>query len=126
MSTILEYSILDDIKKLLGIPIDDSEIETESYDPFNMDIMIHINSVFNRLKQLGVGPSTTFSISSRDETWGDFFGDLQVVEMVRSYMFLKVKMQFDPPSSSIASEAYKNQIAEYEWCMNVDVETEWR
>lgn len=125
MSTILENSILDDVKKTLGIAIDDMDSETESYDPFNLDIMLFINSTFNRLKQLGVGPTTNFSISSADETWGDFFNDLQVVEMVRAYMVLSVKIQFDPPTNSGTLQAYKDLIDKYEWCMNVDVETEW-
>lgn len=125
MSTILENSILDDVKKTLGLAIDDDDAETDSYDPFNLDILLFINATFNRIKQLGVGPNTNFSIASNEETWGDFFQDLQVVEMVRAYMFLSVKMQFDPPTSSTAAEAYKSLIDKYEWCMNVDVETEW-
>lgn len=124
MSTILENSILDDVKKTLGIAIDDDDAETDSYDPFNLDVLLFINATFNRIKQLGVGPNANFSIASNDETWGDFFQDLQVVEMVRAYMFLSVKMQFDPPTGP-AAEAYKSLIDKYEWCMNVDVETEW-
>ena len=125
MSTILDNSILNDIKKCLGIPIEDTDLGTESYNVFDLDILLFINATFNRIKQLGVGPTENFSISSSDETWGDFFDDLKVVEMVRAYMLLSVKMQFDPPTSSIASEAYKTMIDKYEWCMNVDVETDW-
>lgn len=124
MSTILNNSILNDVKKVLGIAIEDTDIDTEDYPVFDIDILLFINATFNRLKQLGVGPKTNFSISSADETWGDFFNDLQVVEMVRSYMVLSVKMQFDPPTSSIASDAYQKLIDKYEWCMNVDVETD--
>lgn len=125
MSTILDNSILNDIKKCLGIPIEDSELGTESYNAFDLDLLLFINATFNRIKQLGVGPTDNFSISSSDETWGDFFNDEKVVEMVRAYMLLSVKMQFDPPTSSIASDAYKNMIDKYEWCMNVDIETDW-
>lgn len=125
MSTILENSILNDIKKLSGLSVEDSELETEDYKPFDTDLLLFINASFNRLKQLGVGPTTNYSIESSDETWGDFFGDTKVVEMVRAWMALIVKMQFDPPTSSIASEAYKTMIDKYEWCMNVDVETKW-
>lgn len=124
-STILDNSILNDVKKLLGIPIEDDELETESYNAFDLDLLLYINSTFNRLKQLGVGPSSNFSIASADETWGDFFSDKKVVEMVRAYTVLSVKMQFDPPTSSIAAESYKEQLQKYEWCMNVDVETDW-
>lgn len=125
MSTILDNSILDDIKKCLGIPIEDPDLGTESYNAFDLDILLFINATFNRIKQLGVGPTENFSISSSDETWGDFFSDTKVVEMVRAYMLLSVKMQFDPPTNSISAEAYKEQINKYEWCMNVDVETNW-
>lgn len=125
MSTILENSILNDVKKLSGLSVEDSELETEDYKPFDTDLLLFINASFNRLKQLGVGPTTNYSIESSDETWGNFFGDTQVVEMVRAWMALIVKMQFDPPTSSIASDAYKTMIDKYEWCMNVDVETDW-
>ena len=125
MSTILENSILNDVKKLSGLSVEDSELETEDYKPFDTDLLLFINASFNRLKQLGVGPTENYSIESSDETWGDFFGDTKVVEMVRAWMVLNVKMQFDPPTSSIAADAYKNMIDKYEWCMNVDVETDW-
>ena len=125
MSTILENSILNDVKKLSGLSVEDSELETEDYKPFDTDLLLFINASFNRLKQLGVGPNTNYSIESSDETWGNFFEDVQVVEMVRAWMVLNVKMQFDPPTSSIAADAYKNMIDKYEWCMNVDVETDW-
>lgn len=125
MSTILENSILNDVKKLSGLSVEDSELETEDYKPFDTDLLLFINASFNRLKQLGVGPTTNYSIESSDETWGNFFEDAQVVEMVRAWMALTVKMQFDPPTSSIAADAFRSMIDKYEWCMNVDVETNW-
>lgn len=118
---ILNASILNDIKKLLGISID---LEAP-YEYFDQDILIHINSCFGLLRQLGVGPTEPFSISDSSTTWGDFFESAYVVEMARSWMYLKVKMIFDPPSNSIASEAYKAQIAEYEWRMSIDRDTNW-
>lgn len=114
-STIGDQSILITLRSMLG--------PSEDYSYFDNDLILHINSVFNRLKQLGVGPSESFFITSEDETWSDFFGDSKIINMVISYMYLKVKMQFDPPSNSIAAEAFKAQISEYEWCMNVDAET---
>lgn len=116
----LNNSILDDIKKLLGISID----EEAPYEYFDRDLVIFINAAFNRLRQLGVGPKTNFAIIDRSSTWGDFFGDTKVIPMVPAYVAKKVQMQFDPPTSSIASEANKAIISEYEWCMNVDAETE--
>ena len=125
MSTILDNSILNDVKKLSGLAVEDSELGTEDYTPFDTDLLLFINALFNRLKQLGVGPTTDFSISSSDETWGDFFGDLKTVAMARAWMVLSVRLQFDPPASSIVVDSYKNMIDKYEWCMNVDVESEW-
>ena len=110
-----DNSVLETMRNMLG--------PSEDYEYFDTDLVPHINSAFNRLKQLGVGPSDGFFITGTDETWSDFFSDSKTINMVISYMYLKVKMQFDPPSSSIASEAYNKQIAEYEWCMNVDAET---
>lgn len=72
MSTILENSILNDVKKLSGLSVEDSELETEDYKPFDTDLLLFINASFNRLKQLGVGPNENYSIESSDETWGDF------------------------------------------------------
>lgn len=112
---ILSESILETIRNMLGPESD--------YDHFDPEIVPHINAAFNRLKQLKVGPSTGFYITGTDETWSDFFGSEMAIPMVVSYVFFKVKMSFDPPTSSIASESYNKMIAEYEWCMNVDAET---
>ena len=86
-SSILDNSILNDIKKLLGIATNLGD----EYTYFDQDLLIHINSCFSQLKQLGVGPTTAFSIADNSATWGDFFSDKQVVEMVRSWMYLKVR-----------------------------------
>lgn len=100
---------------MLGIP--------EEYTHFDSDLIIHINSVFSILNQLGVGNSK-FMITGSEETWDDFIGteDDDDIESVRTYMYLKVRMIFDPPTSSIAAEAFKSQIAELEWRLNVEVD----
>lgn len=111
--------ILTDIKKMIG--------PSEIYDQFNKDLIIHINSVFTILQQLGVGPKTGFSISSGDETWDDFIEgieDSNIFQMVKSYMYLKVRMQFDPPTGSVAS-SFQEQIKEYESRLNYAAETDW-
>ena len=113
---ILGESILATIRTMLG--------PSEDYEHFDPEIVPHINSALNRLKQLKVGPEEGFMITGADETWEDFFQGNPVIPMAISYVFYKVKMSFDPPSSSIASEAYNKMISEYEWCMNVDAETE--
>lgn len=108
-------SILTSVKKLLGI--------VDEYEHFDSDIIMHINSALFTLKQLGVGPSEGFTISDKNATWTDFIKDIEKVEAVKSYVYLKVKLVFDPPASSAGMEAIKNQISEYEWRLNVEVET---
>lgn len=108
-------SILTSVKKLLGI--------VDEYEHFDSDIIMHINSALFTLKQLGVGPSEGFTISDKNATWTDFIKDIKKVEAVKSYVYLKVKLVFDPPASSAVMEAIKNQISEYEWRLNVEVET---
>ena len=100
-------SILTSIKKLLGI--------TEEYTHFDADLVIHINSVFMILNQLGVGPSGGFSIAGEYEKWSDFLPDFQDYEPVKSYMYLKVKLLFDPPLSSSVMESTKSLISELEY-----------
>lgn len=104
-------SILDTIKKLLGID--------PSYTPFDADIIIHINSVFNILQQLGVGPA--FSIDDNSTTWDEYTTNADV-SMLKTYMYLKVKMIFDPPLSSVSASAYNETIKELEWRLNVAVD----
>lgn len=104
-------SILVSIKKLLGI--------TEEYDYFDADIIMHINMAFMVLYQLGVGPKNPFSIEDASATWSDFMGDSTDLAGVKTYVFLKVKLVFDPPQSSAAMEAIKQNIAELEWRLNV-------
>lgn len=104
-------SILVSIKKLLGI--------TEEYDYFDADVIMHINMAFMVLYQLGVGAKTPFSIEDASATWSDFMGDSTDLAGVKTYVFLKVKLVFDPPQSSAAMEAIKQNIAELEWRLNV-------
>lgn len=108
-------SILTSIKKMLGI--------TEDYTHFDTDIVIHINSVFSILTQLGVGPPEGFYIQDKTTIWYEYISDPNKIEMVKSYMYLKVRLIFDPPSSSSVIEAFNKQISEFEWRLNVAVET---
>lgn len=108
-------SILTSIKKLLGI--------TEDYTHFDTDIIIHINSVFMILNQLGIGPANGFSISDKFATWTDFLPeDNKNFEAVKTYIHLKVKLIFDPPMSSAVMEAMKQMISELEWRLNAEAE----
>ena len=109
-------SVLTSIKKLLGI--------AEEYEHFDADLIMHINSVFSILTQLGVGPSKGFMIEDKNATWNDFISDESKYMLVKSYMHLKVKLLFDPPLSSAVLECYKTQISEYEWRLNVAAEND--
>lgn len=107
-------SILTSVKKLLGID--------DEYTHFDVDIIMHINSVFAVLTQLGVGPSEGFSITDQYATWDDFFQDTPPMEMVKSYMYMKVRLMFDPPTSSSVLSAMERQISELEWRLNFTAE----
>jgi hypothetical protein len=108
-------SILTTIKKLLGI--------AEEYEHFDPDIIMHINSVFMILTQLGVGPAEGFSIEDEQAVWTDFVSDTTKYEAVKSYVYLKVKLLFDPPLSSAVMESINRMIGELEWRLNVAAES---
>lgn len=100
-------SILLSVKKMIGVPHD--------YEVFDADIIMHINTVFGALNQMGLGPEEGFSISDSSTRWSEYLTFGKNSEMVKTYMFLKVRMLFDPPSNSNLSSVYSQQIAEYEW-----------
>lgn len=107
-------SILTSIKKLLGID--------EEYIQFDNDIIMHINTVFLNLTQLGVGPEEGFLIEDDAATWDDFIGDSNQLQAVKTYVYLKVKLLFDPPLSSSVIESINRIISELEWRLNVAVD----
>ena len=110
-------SILQSIKKLLGLD--------EDYDAFDDDVMMHINSVLMILTQLGVGPKNGFSITGEEETWDDYLSeDISKLSAVKTYVYLKVKTMFDPTSSSVVNEATKEMLKELEWRLNSEIEYE--
>ncbi len=109
-------SILTSIKKLLGL--------SEDYEQFDADIIMHINTVFMNLTQLGVGPASGFYIESVDETWDEFVNTDKNMQLnaVKTYVYLKVKLLFDPPLSSAVIESINRTISELEWRLNAAVE----
>lgn len=107
-------SILTSIKKLLGI--------SEDYTQFDSDLIMHINTVFLNLTQLGVGPEEGFSIQNENDAWSDFIDNNTQLQAVKSYMYLKVKLLFDPPLSSSVIESMNRMIAELEFRLNVAVD----
>lgn len=114
----MEQSILTSTKKVLGIAAD--------YTAFDLDIITHINAVFSTLTQLGVGPAAGFMIEDADAEWYDYIEDDIQLNTVKSYVFLKVRQLFDPPTTSYLIAAMEKQIQEFEWRLNVNRETtEW-
>lgn len=107
----MEESILTSIKKMLGIE--------ENYNIFDTDIIIHINTIFMTLNQLGVGPSSGFKIEDDSAMWSEYIDEDSDLEAVKTYIYLKVKLLFDPPLSSSVIEVMKQSIAELEWRLNV-------
>lgn len=110
-------SILTSTKKMLGI--------AEEYTHFDADIIMHINSVLMVLTQLGVGPADGFAIEDDTATWADFIQESTKprTEAVKSYVYLKVKLLFDPPLSSAVMESTNRLISELEWRLNVAAES---
>lgn len=110
-------SILDSIKKLLGID--------SGYTAFDEDIKIHINSVFSSLEQLAIGPEGGFVINGSTETWAAYLGDdLPKLSAVKSLMYLRVRLLFDPPATSFGISSFQSQIDKLEWTLNVQKEGE--
>ena len=110
----MDSSILTSIKKLLGIAEEDTS--------FDQDIIMHINTVFAILAQLGVGPANGFSIEDDGAIWGDYLGNVTNLELVKSYIYMKVRSMFDPPTSSILADAMNKNISELEWRINTMVD----
>ena len=100
-------SILASVKKLLGI--------YEEHTAFDEDIILHINSVFAILQQMGVGPEEGFSISDDSAVWSDYTSDVNQLNFVKSYVYLKVRLLFDPPVNSGATDSINKLISELEW-----------
>lgn len=104
-------SILNSTKKILGLDA--------TYTPFDLDIITHINATFSVLSQLGIGPTNGFYISDSTVGWDEFDVPENQMRLVQTYLFLKVRMLFDPPTTSYLIEAMNNQIKEFEWRLNV-------
>lgn len=115
MNELLKESVLESVKKLLGIPTEENV--------FNVDIMININSAIFTLKQLGISTKESV-VSDASVTYGDLFGDQPQtsIEQIKMYLFYKTKLGFDPPTSSAVMECIKEMIKEAEWRLNVSVD----
>lgn len=115
MTDQMSDSILVTIKKMLGLE--------DAYTPFDTDVMIFINAALMNLTQLGVGPKEGFTISDYDTKWSDFLTNEVKLGAVKTYVYLKVKMAFDPPTNSFVMDAMKQQAEEIGWRLNVQAES---
>lgn len=109
-------SILTSIKKLLGV--------NEDCTDFDTDIIMHINTVFSGLKQMGAGPKEGFFIKDKYNVWSEYIPKTNKnLEMIKTYVYLKVRLLFDPPTISSLLESLQKLADEYEWRISVEVET---
>lgn len=106
----MEQSILKSVKKMLNVD--------SGYTAFDLDITIHINSAFATLTQLGVGPEDGFGIEDATAVWPTFLGSDLEMNAVKSYVYLRTRLLFDPPATSYLLDAYEKQIKELEWRLN--------
>lgn len=104
-------SILDSTKKILGLEPD--------YTAFDLDVITHINSVFSTLHQLGIGPVDGFMIEDSSKTWAEYLENNMALNNVKSYVYLRVRLLFDPPGTSYLINSMKAQVEELEWRINV-------
>jgi hypothetical protein len=116
----MEQSILNSTKKILGL--------AANYDAFDLDVITHINTALSTLTQLGIGPSEGFMIEDDQPVWGDFVRTDQDHQLnsVKTYVYLRVRLLFDPPTTSYLIDAFEKQLVELEWRLNTHREgTEW-
>ena len=105
----MEDSILKTIRNMIG--------PSASYEVFDADLIISINSAFSRLCQLGIGPTKPFKVIDDNTAWTEFMPEEEMPDEVKQYIYLKTRIIFDPPESATVMNAYKEQIAELEWTM---------
>lgn len=115
----METSILKSIKKVLGLAPDD--------ESFDQDVIMYVNSAFSNLQQLGLGPVDGFMIEDDTEVWDDLeIDEVPILSQLKTCIYLRVRMLFDPPTTSYLQDAMNRQIQEHDWRLNVLREgTEW-
>lgn len=109
-------SVLNSVKKLLNIH--------PSETAFDLDVIVHVNSTFMTINQLGAGSAKPFTIDSAAQKWNDFLTDRDDLALIKSYVYLKVRLLFDPPSNASLYSAIEKQLGEYEWRINHQAESE--
>ena len=111
----VEESILGTIKKMLGITYD--------YEQFDVDIIIHINSAFATLAQIGSGLKEGYAITDKNNVWSEYTEDVRILDMIKTYVYLKTRLIFDPPASSMVTEAIKSTIKELEFRIQLQTDS---
>lgn len=111
----MSTSILTSTKKTLGI--------ADDYTAFDDDIIMHINTVFSTLNQLGIGPAEGFEILDKNDLWAEFIGLDIRLNNIKSYIYMRVRLMFDPPSTSYMITSMQNQIEQLEWRINTQRES---
>ena len=111
----VEESILGTIKKMLGITYD--------YEQFDVDIIIHINSAFATLAQIGSGLKEGYAIIDKNNVWSEYTEDVRILDMIKTYVYLKTRLIFDPPASSMVAEAIKSTIKELEFRIQLQTDS---
>jgi len=112
----VEQRILVSIKKVLGLP--------EADPSFDVDLIMHINTTLARLNQLGIGPAEGFMIEDAAATWDAFVGDDPRLSQIRTYVYMAVRLVFDPPGTSYALTSMEKQVEKFEWLLNAQREEE--
>lgn len=118
MGLIDDSSILMSIKRLLNVEPDEMDFDTQ--------IGMFINEEFMTLHQLGIGPEEGFSINDADTKWRDFSDDATLINTVKTYIYYRVRLAFDPPASSIVSDAINSRISELQFRLNAQAERNWK
>lgn len=108
-------SIVATIKKMLGLE--------DNYTPFDMDVIVHINTALLTLCQMGIGPREGYTVTDYDQTWDDFLTNKVFLGGVKTWIYLQVKMLFDPPTNSFVMDAMKQQSEQILWRLNVQAES---
>lgn len=110
----IQDSILHDVKQMVGQEWDD--------DTFDLDIMTHINTVFFNLNQIGIGPAGGFSITDASTTWIEILGENKNYNAIKSYIYIRVRLLFDPPTNGFLVTSLEKQADKLEWTLNVEAE----
>lgn len=110
-------TILEDIRHAIGLG--------DEHTFFDSDLIMHINSTFDVIHQLGAGPITGFTIQNGTETWDDYFAGHETIEFIKTYVYISTKLVFDPPQNSFLVKALEDKQKEYEWRINVAAESKF-